>query len=280
MTAHSTLSRFSLVLMASLFTSFTLSSCHKPIRQYAQPTADFPNTWSQENISLGVHPASPKKRSSSPNTKALAASSKKQGKSSKQQSSSTENTLINSQKVDLSTLPKTISSNPKGIGRIAILTLDNRTQGAIKQDEMLFLVDEIRRIASYLPQSHFLVMTKESMEVLLDPSKSIEECIGSCEVETGRLIGADWIITGSLFKFGKGMRVSLKLFDTQAGQLLNSVSLKAHSPEELETNLQLETLRLILKLSPYFKQGLINQAGPSLSQQLQLLQKEGSQLTY
>ena len=141
---------------------------------------------------------------------------------------------------------------------------------------MLFLVDEIRRIASYLPQSHFLVMTRESMEVLLDPSKSLEDCIGSCEVDTGRLIGADWIVTGSIFKFGSGMRVSLKLFSTQAGQLINSVSLKAKTAEELEANLQLETLRLVLKLSPYLKQELIEKVGTQLSKQLKLLQTQGS----
>ena len=275
MRVYSQINHLSSLLIFSLVSTFALSSCHKPVRHYAQPTADFPNTWSQEKISLGVHPALPKKRAS----QSIPQSAQRTFKHPPPPSSAPKGRLTPQQRSYLATLPKTISENSKEIGRIAVLTLDNRTQGAIKQDEMLFLVDEIRRIASYLPQTHFLVMTKESMEVLLDPNTSIEECVGSCEVETGRLIGADWIITGSLFKFGSGMRVSLKLFSTQAGQLLKSVSLKAKSPEELETNLQLETLRLILKLSPYFKQALIDKAGSKLQQQLQFLQKQGSLLT-
>ena len=268
------------LLLISLSGLFCLSllGCGTTLRSYGKATSNFPNTWSQENLAIGVHRARPKNRSRKRLPKPTRSSKSSQDPSFISKSRRTSSTQTqSSQLVDLTHLPKSIAHDQKQVGRLAVLSLDNRSQGKIKKDEMLFLVDEIRRIASYLPHSHFLVMTRESMEVLLDPSKTIEDCVGTCEVDTGRLIGADWIITGSLFKFGSGMRVSLKLFSTEEGQLLNSVSLKATTPEELEESLQRETLRLIVSLSPYLKQSLIQRAGSNLDKQLQYL-KQGGQL--
>ena len=68
----------------------------------------------------------------------------------------------------------------------------------ISRDEVSFLTNEVRRVVGYLPTERFLVMTKESMAVMIEPGKTLEDCVGQCEVETGRLLNAEWIITGEL----------------------------------------------------------------------------------
>ena len=128
--------------------------------------------------------------------------------------------------------------------RIAILELSNRTKQQVSLEEINFLTNEMRRVAGYLPSADFLVMTKESIEVLIDPSQSIEDCVGVCEVETGRLLGADWILTGEVIRFGRSLRVSIKLHETKSGQYLAGESLKGKEVEDLEVPIQQSTLKL------------------------------------
>ncbi len=106
-----------------------------------------------------------------------------------------------------------IKNSPK---RIAILELKNMAPRLISGAEVKFLSDEIRRISRLLPSSHYSVITKENIEMLLPPDVHLEDCVGTCEVETGRMLSADYIITGELIKFGKSLRVSLKAHETRS----------------------------------------------------------------
>jgi len=49
--------------------------------------------------------------------------------------------------------------------------------------------------------------------------KTLEECQGECEVDTGRRLGADLIVSGEVLRFGSGLRINLKLHDVKSGQL-------------------------------------------------------------
>ena len=160
--------------------------------------------------------------------------------------------------------------------RIAILELANRTKHQVSLDEINYLTNEMRRVAGYLPSSKFLVMTKESIEVLIDPSKSLEDCVGVCEVETGRLLGADWILTGEVIRFGKSLRVSIKLHETRSGQYLAGESLKGKEVEDLEVPIQKSTLKLIYRISPSLEQEISAKAGPEIEKQLECLKNSSS----
>ena len=115
----------------------------------------------------------------------------------------------------LSTMLITMMSIPKThaerVKRIAVLELKNRAQSGVSQTELSYLTNEVRLIMSYLPKDQFLVMTKESMLMLIEPGKTLEDCVGECEVETGRLINADWIITGELLRFGSSIPISYRV---------------------------------------------------------------------
>ena len=160
--------------------------------------------------------------------------------------------------------------------RIAILELANRTKHQVSLDEINFLTNEMRQVAGYLPSSEFLVMTKESIEVLIDPSKSLEDCVGTCEVETGRLLGADWILTGEVIRFGKSLRVSIKLHETQSGQYLAGESLKGKEVEDLELPIQQSTLKLVYRISPTLENTISQKAGPRIEKQLECLKQSSA----
>lgn len=160
--------------------------------------------------------------------------------------------------------------------RIAILELADRTRGQVSREEIHYLTNEMRRIAGLLPRDLFLVMTKENIEVLIDPGQSLEECVGSCEVETGRLLGADWILTGEVIRFGKSLRVSVKLHDTRSGQYLAGESLKGKEVEDLELPIQRSTLKLVYLISPALERRAQAQAGPELTQQLECLKQRSA----
>ena len=107
--------------------------------------------------------------------------------------------------------------------------------------------------------------------VLIDPNTTLEDCVGTCEVETGRTLGADWILTGEVIRFGKSLRVSVKLHDTHSGQYLAGDSLKGRDVEELELSIKLSTLKLIYKISPAFEREIKARAGDTLEGQLACL---------
>jgi TolB-like protein len=169
----------------------------------------------------------------------------------------------------ISLLGMSISSIAYAQKKVAVLDLQNKSQGKVSNDEVSFLSDEIRGMISRLPKSQYIVMTKESMEVMLPVDKTLEDCVGTCEVDTGRLLGVHWIVTGDVLKFGSSLRVALKLHETKGGQFLGSSNAKGKQIDELEKPIRLATLKLIYLLKPtltsYYK-GLV---GPDMNRQLE-----------
>ena len=87
---------------------------------------------------------------------------------------------------------------------------------------MNYLSDLLRRLASSELTQNFLIMDKENILTLPPPEKSVEDCVGECAVDTGRLLGAAYIITGYIIRFGRQLRVTVKLHDTHTGRLMGS----------------------------------------------------------
>src|SRR5260370_31785303 len=79
------------------------------------------------------------------------------------------------------------------------------------------------------------VITRENMLVLLQASgKTLEECEGECEVDTGRRIGADLVVSGELLKFGTNYKLDLKLHETADGRLLAGAIASGKTIDELD----------------------------------------------
>src|SRR5438445_13592432 len=84
-----------------------------------------------------------------------------------------------------------------------------------------YLSDQVRSaVKELLPAVK--VITRENMLVLLQASgKDLASCEGECEVDTGRRIGADLVVSGELLRFGSQYKLNMKLHDTRSGELLS-----------------------------------------------------------
>ena len=106
--------------------------------------------------------------------------------------------------------------------RLAVLEFQG--DGSIGESELLTLADKVRGEAlNALGGKGWSVMTRENMLVLLEANTAdLEACIGECEVETGRMIGADCIVAGRAVMFGTRYTVILRAYDTENGELIAS----------------------------------------------------------
>jgi hypothetical protein len=122
-------------------------------------------------------------------------------------------------------------------GKLAVLELRNFTKELSRENAQYF-TDVIRQ-ASLKMEPALDVMTRENLLVLLESSgKKLDECEGECEVDTGRRIGADSIVSGEIQKVGSKYKLSLKLHDTHAGKLLGTAIASGGSIDELDTSIQ------------------------------------------
>jgi hypothetical protein len=82
------------------------------------------------------------------------------------------------------------------------------------------------------------VISRENMLVLLQAQgKQIADCEGECEVETGRKIGADLVVSGEILRVGESLKASLRLHETQSGTLLSAATVAATTAEDLDARL-------------------------------------------
>src|SRR5260221_12134899 len=122
---------------------------------------------------------------------------------------------------------------------MAVLEFRSKLKGAEKElADAAYLTDVVRSTA--LKQiSGLRVMTRENMMVLLQGAgKRPEACEGGCEVEPGRLLGADLVITGDVLRFGSAYKLNLRLHETRDGRLLSGSQASGRTVDELDQSLQ------------------------------------------
>ena len=130
--------------------------------------------------------------------------------------------------------------------RIAVLELDN--PAGLSKQEVNYLSDLMRRLASSELAQSFLVINKANILTLLPPEQTPEDCIGECAVQTGRLLQAAYIITGEIIRFGKQLRVTVKLHDTRSGRLIASEVASGREVTDMEVGIQEAGGRLLRRL--------------------------------
>jgi len=111
-----------------------------------------------------------------------------------------------------------------------------------------YLSDQVRSaVKETLPQAR--VITRENMLILLQAQgKKLEECEGECEVETGRRIGADLVVSGELLRFGSQYKLNMKLHDTRSGELLSGSVAAGATADELDRDLRPAVRKLLAPL--------------------------------
>src|ERR1700694_4580965 len=134
---------------------------------------------------------------------------------------------------------------------LSVLELHNKLDAADRKAvDASYISDRIR--AEVLDAKLGVqVMTRENMLVLLQAQgKSLENCEGECEVDTGRRLGADYVVSGEVLRVGASLKATLKLHDTHSGTLLGAVSASGVDVEALDGNLPAAVKRLTEPLQP------------------------------
>lgn len=115
-------------------------------------------------------------------------------------------------------------------------------KGVIGRSEKMFLTDKIReRAKAVLPAyMDYVIMTRENISAMLPPGKSIEECEGTCLVETGKNISADYVAQARVGKFGKQLTLTMELYETAGNNLVGSFTTRKPNAEGLLEELDKE----------------------------------------
>ena len=129
-------------------------------------------------------------------------------------------------------------------GKLAVLDFTNFAKDLSKEDVHYFA--DVVRGATLRAAPHMDVMTRENLLVLLQASgKDAAQCEGECEVDTGRRIGADAVISGEVLKVGSRYKISLKLHETHEGRLLSTGVASGKTIDELDEKLQAAATELL-----------------------------------
>jgi hypothetical protein len=111
--------------------------------------------------------------------------------------------------------------------------------------DLVYLADRIRTAALSVGPT-LNVISRENLVVLLQASgKTMEQCEGECEVETGRLVGADLVVSGDALAVDGKFKLSLKLHATKSGRMLSGSVVSGASYEELDRDVQRAVYELL-----------------------------------
>lgn len=120
-----------------------------------------------------------------------------------------------------------------------VAVLETVADGAAKYNVSLqdrqFLTNVLREQAvKELPAAeNYTIMTRENIQQMLPPGKAIEDCEGSCLVETGKNISADYVCQARVSTFGASITLSAELYETAGNKLVSSFNGRGSSVEEL-----------------------------------------------
>ncbi|MBS2022537.1 MAG: hypothetical protein JST92_09015 [Deltaproteobacteria bacterium] len=121
---------------------------------------------------------------------------------------------------------------------VAVLELRTKLKGQDADDvDAAYFGNQVRaQLKLGAPDAQ--VMTRENVLVMLQaPGKTLADCEGECEVDTGRRLGADLVISGEILRVGTKLKIDLRLHDTHSGQLLQGATVQGKSVDELDADL-------------------------------------------
>jgi len=118
-----------------------------------------------------------------------------------------------------------------------IAVLEPRTQGRYDYPLLLAEVDRMRlTLNDSLSPKDYDILTRENIAIILkDMGRDISECVGSCDVETGRLMGSDYVIATDFLHQGNQIILTVKLFDVDKGSLIKGYQIEETSWENVKT---------------------------------------------
>ena len=125
-----------------------------------------------------------------------------------------------------------------------VVVLDIVNKASLDKSDLEYLSELMRESVTKLPTKRYSVMTKDNIKVMLPPDQSLQDCQGSCVIDTGRRLGSHWLIHSEIYRFGKSLRVIAKLHHTASGEVKASKALKVETIDQLESKLHTISLHL------------------------------------
>lgn len=122
-------------------------------------------------------------------------------------------------------------------------------QGVLDVSDRQYLTDELRAQAvKALPaELNFTIMTRENISAMLPLGTSIEQCEGSCLVETGKNISADYVAQGRVGKFGNKLTLTVEFYETAGAKLVGSFTSESDDAAGLLLNIRAQSPGLFAK---------------------------------
>jgi hypothetical protein len=114
--------------------------------------------------------------------------------------------------------------------RVAVLEFENQVAGL----DRVYFSDAVRAAISRMRPDLRLLTRENITEVLAAQGKTLAECEGECEVETGRLLGADLVVSGRITSVGSRLKLTLRLHETRTGTLTGTAQASGGQQEELD----------------------------------------------
>jgi hypothetical protein len=123
-----------------------------------------------------------------------------------------------------------------GKERIAILN-SNSLNKNITYEDIDFISEEIRSAIFYsISRTKYDLMQKETItEFLRDNDMSY--CTSTCEIETGRVLGADYILTSSIYRLDDVFNLKIKVFDIEDGSTLDMFDVSSSTIYDLSSEI-------------------------------------------
>ena len=102
--------------------------------------------------------------------------------------------------------------------------VDGDAKNLVSLNDRQFLTNVLREEAvKQLPAvQNYTIMTRENIMQMLPPGKAIEDCEGSCLVETGKNIAADYVCQARVGSFDGDLTLSAELYETAGNKLIAS----------------------------------------------------------
>ena len=119
----------------------------------------------------------------------------------------------------------------------------------LARQEVQFITDAVRKAATdSLDSRVFSVLTRESIDVLLPPSK-VTCLVGKCLAEIGRQLQARFVVGGSVKVVGTKIGVTIELYVSATGALLGSEQIREDNADLVFSSVQAVAPRLMKKMS-------------------------------
>lgn len=132
---------------------------------------------------------------------------------------------------------------------VAVLETISPT-GVLELSERQFLTDELRSQAGFALPTYmgYTIMTRENINVMLPPGKTLEDCEGSCIAETGRNIAADYVAQARVGRFGEKLTLTIEIYETAGSKLIASQTSMQSSATELWDDIKANAKSLFEKI--------------------------------